>query len=122
MARHFLPEKTLEEWALSDKADLKEGRLIVASDKGSFAVSPAVHFTQVVSGTDDGKLVGKVRTTQQLEKLAAEHMADSVILGENAYEVVPGYIVDVAPAEKGGKKKTSNSDADLLADFLINKL
>lgn len=122
MARHFLPQNTLEEWALADKADLKEGRLIVSSDKGSFAVSPGVHFTKLVSGNDEAKLVGKVKTAQQLEKLSAEHLADSVILGENAYEVVPGYIVDVAPAGKDARKKTSNADADLLADFLINKL
>lgn len=122
MPRHFLPQTTLEEWALADQADLKEGRLVVSSDKGSFAVQPAVHIAKLVSGTDDAKLVGKVKTESQLEKLAAEHMADSLILGDNAYEVVPGYIVDVAPPPAGAKKKIANPDADLLADFLINKL
>lgn len=121
MTRHFLPINTLEEWALSDLADLKDGKLVFTADKGSYAVSPGVHFTKVVSGSDDVKLVGKVKTNQQLEKLAAEHVSDSVIMGENAYDVVSGYIVDVATAS-GGKKKASTSDADLLADFLINKL
>lgn len=122
MARHFLPQTTLEDWALSDQADLKDGKLVVASDKGTFTVTTAVHFTKSVSGSDDAKLVGKVKTAQQLEKLSAEHLADSVVMGDSAYEVVPGYIVDVAPAGKDPKKKAANTDADLLADFLINKL
>ena len=85
----------------------------------------AVHFVKLVSGNDSGQLVGRVKTMSQLDALGAEHMMDSVILGETAYEVTPGYIAEVAApaAAKGSDKKKPNSpEADLLAAFILDKL
>jgi hypothetical protein len=132
VAKLFLPQTLLEEWALEDKADVKDGKLTIAGEKASekspgdasFPVSGAVHFKKLLSGTDDKKLLSKVKSSDALNQLGAEHLADSVILGDTAYEVVPGYITDVpvpAPAGKGADKKAS-PEADLLAAFLLNKL
>lgn len=123
--RLFLPQSTLEEWALDDKADLKEGKLVVAGEQGAYLVKPAVHFVKVVSGQDDRKLVSKVKTDEQLSELGADHFADSVVLGDSAYEVVPGYLAEVPVAQPpAGKdpKKPSNPEADLLAAFILNKM
>ncbi len=122
----FLPQTTLEEWATEDKADLQDGKLVVPAEKGAWPVTPAVHFIQLVSGDDLGKLVGRVKSEAQLTELGAEHMADSVLIGETAYEVVPGYLADVAPPQPVGTRaayqvKTS-PETDLLAQFLLNKL
>lgn len=122
MARLFLPQKTLEDWALADKADLKDGRLVVAQDKATYAVTPAVHFLKLVTGSDDKKLVAKVKTEDQLQKLGAEHMADSVLLGDTAYEVVAGYLAEVPIGRPADPKKKSAPDADLLAAFLLDKM
>lgn len=123
MPKHFLPQTLLEDWAINDQADLKDGKLVFPSDNASYVVAPAVHFKNLVTGSDDQKLVEKVKTDVQLQSLGAEHMADSVILGETAYEVTPGYVVDVPSAGKpADPKKKSNPEADLLADFLLNKL
>lgn len=124
----FLPQRTLEHWSTENKADLQEGKLVVAETKQSHATTPAVHFTKLVSGNDDNGLVGKVKTMAQLDALNAEHMMDSVLLGETAYEVVPGYVTDVpmpapaAGAPKGDKKKQTSPEADLLAAFILDKL
>jgi hypothetical protein len=125
----FLPQKTLEEWSAAEKADLQDGKLVVAEGKGeSHTVTPAVHFVKLVSGVDQSQLVGRVKTMAQLDTLGCEHMMDSVILGEAAYEVTPGYIADVpapAPAAKAGgpdKKKATSPEADLLAAFILDKL
>lgn len=120
----FLPQKTLEEWSGAEKADLHDGKLMVAETKATHAVTPAVHFIKLVSGADANALVGKVKTMKQLDQLGAEHMMDSVILGETAYEVAPGYLAEVpAPvAAKGDKKKGSSPEADLLAAFILDKL
>lgn len=123
----FLPQKTLEEWSSGEKADLQDGKLVVAETKASHAVTPAVHFVKLVSGIDQGQLVGRVKTMSQLDQLGCEHMMDSVILGEAAYEVTPGYIAEVQapapPAGKGdGKKKATSPEADLLAAFILDKL
>ncbi len=122
----FLPQTTLEEWALADKADVKDGKLQLAESKQSVAVTPAVHFAKLVSGPDEKKLLGRVKTHQQLESLGAEHLADSVVLGETAYEVVEGYVAELAlPATSSRPaiaKQGPATEADLLAEFLLGKL
>ncbi|MCC6333238.1 MAG: hypothetical protein IT380_04510 [Myxococcales bacterium] len=123
----FLPQTTLEEWATSDKADLVDGKLVVREGASSHPVTPAVHFSRLVSGEDKNALVGRVKTILQLADLGAEHMADSCIVGETAYEVAEGYLTEVtagAPAAKGGdgKKKSGSPEADLLAAFILDKL
>jgi hypothetical protein len=122
----FLPHKTLEEWSLSEKADLSDGKLVVAEGKTSHTVSAAVHFSKIVSGEDTQGLLGRVKTTAQLGALQAEHFADSCIIGEAAYEVVEGYVAEVQappPAKTDTKKKSAGSpEADLLAAFILDKL
>jgi hypothetical protein len=121
VARLFVPQGKLEEWALGDKADIRDGKLVVVAEKSSFAVQPAVHFTKLVSGTDDKKLLRKVKTEDELQKLGAEHMADSVLLGDTAYEVTGGYVAEV-PAGKAAQKKGVTPEAEALAAFLLDKL
>jgi hypothetical protein len=122
--RLFLPQAQLEEWALDDKADIKDGVLVVAGEEGVYPVTPAVHLVQVVSGEDSQGLISKVKTEEQLKSLGAEQMADSVLLGETAYEVVPGYVAEVplSPSDAGSGEGKSGSEADLLAAFLLNKM
>ncbi len=123
----FLPQKTLEDWSTTDKADLQDGKLVVMENKAAHAVTPAVHFVKLVSGNDTHQLVGRVKTMSQLDTLGAEHMMDSVIVGETAYEVTAGYVADVAapaaaPAKVDSKKKATSPEADLLAAFILDKL
>jgi hypothetical protein len=122
--RLFLPQAQLEEWALEDKADVKDGQLVVTGEQGVYPVTPAVHILAVVSGEDSQGLVTKVKTEDQLRTLGAEQMADSVLLGETAYEVVPGYLaeVSVSPSDAPSEDGTPGSETDLLAAFLLNKM
>lgn len=122
VARLFVPQGKLEEWALGDKADIRDGKLVVAADKASYAVIPAVHFTKLVSGVDEKKLLRKVKTEDELHKLGAEHMADSVLLGDTAYEVTGGYVTEVPAPGKSSQKKGVTPEAEALAAFLLDKL
>ncbi len=118
----FLPQTQLEEWALADQADLREGKLVVMAEGGaSYPATPAVHFVKLVTGEDTHQLVSRVKTEAQLASLGADHMADSVLLGETAYEVTPGYVTEVAVAPRPADKKPS-SETDLLAAFILNKM
>jgi hypothetical protein len=116
----FLSQAQLEEWALEDKADLREGRLVVAAEGGSaWPLTPAVHVVQLVTGEDTHQLVSRVKTEEQLSRLGAEQMADSILVGDSAYEVVPGYVAEVGtPAPE----RKPNSETDLLAAFILNKM
>jgi hypothetical protein len=122
----FLPQKTLEDWASSDKADLQDGKLVVKEPKSTHAVAPAVHFLKLVSGEDREGLLGRVKTIQQLQGLGAEHLADSCIVGEAAYEVVEGYVAEVqtgaGSSKPDPKKKASSPEAELLAAFILDKM
>jgi hypothetical protein len=122
--RLFLPQAQLEEWALEDKADVKDDQLVVTGEQGVYPVTPAVHILQVVSGEDTQGLVTKVKTEDQLKTLGAEQMADSVLLGDTAYEVVPGYLaeVPVPPSDAPSEDGKPGSETDLLAAFLLNKM
>ena len=121
MLRLFLPEATLEEWAAEGRADLKDGKLFVDSSNAPFGVAPAVHFLRLVSGTDAKHLLSKVKTSVQLEQMGAEQLSDSVIVGEDAYQVVAGYVAEV-PAGGAAREGKEPPDADLLAAFLLDKM
>ncbi|MDP1917842.1 MAG: hypothetical protein Q8L14_16480 [Myxococcales bacterium] len=122
----FLPQAALEEWMMSEKADLQDGKLVVKEGGSStHPAASAVHFVKVVSGEDTNNLVGRVKTTEQILALGGEHMADSVVMGDSAYEVAEGYLTEVlapAPAKADPKKKVANPEADLLAAFILDKL
>jgi hypothetical protein len=118
VAKLFLPQSLLEEWALSEQADLRDDALFVPAEDKTYPLTAAVHFKALASGEDDGKLLSKVKTHAQLEELSAEHMMGSVLLGETAYEVDDGYVVTVPdPAVS----QLPPADADLLAAFLLQK-
>ncbi|MFN0061294.1 MAG: hypothetical protein ACKVPX_02075 [Myxococcaceae bacterium] len=120
----FLPQTKLEEWALSEQADLMDGKLVIKGEAQGHAVMPAVHFAKLVSGGDEHKLLDKVKTQAQIAALGGEQMFESVVLGDSAYEVVTGYVTQLGgpaaspPAGKGpGRSETS-----ILADYLLGKL
>ncbi len=118
----FLPQSTLESWASEEKADVSEGHLVVPAEKARYPIVGAVHFLQVVSGEDDRKLLQRVKTEDQLKTLGAEQMGDSVLLGDTAYQVAPGFVAEVAlPKGKGADPKKPSAEADMLAAFLLGK-
>ena len=119
MTRLFLPQTQLEEWALAEQADVRDGKLMVKGAGEGFPVAGAVHFKTLVSGEDGQGLLDKVKTEEQLATLGAEQMMESVLLGETAYEVEPGYLVTVPDAPETAR--AAESDADLLAAFLLEK-
>ncbi len=123
--RLFLPHKTLEEWVAEDKVDLQGDKLAVKETSTTYPVTNAVHFIKLVSGEDVPALVGRVKIDSQIHALGAEHMADSVVLGDAAYEVSPGFVVEVpnpVQPKADPKKKGGSPEADLLAAFILDKL
>lgn len=81
----FLPQKTLEEWALADKADLADGKLVVKEGNSAHPVSSAVHFQKLVSGEDTHGLVGRVKTSEQLTGLLGKEGRPIVDYGERLF-------------------------------------
>jgi hypothetical protein len=75
-----------------------------------------------------------VKRLDDLRALGAEVVGDSMIVGETAYDLEPGYLADPGPAwsgrllaqpeERSAKEAPlqGQSDAESLARFLLNRL
>jgi hypothetical protein len=91
-ARVFVPQEAVESWLSAGRADLSRDVLIF--DGWRFAAQPAVRFlAEVAGGRDERQLIGRVQSTQQLDAIGAEHSHEAVLLGDNAYQVVEGYLL-----------------------------
>jgi hypothetical protein len=99
----------------------------------------AIYFAEDVGdGTDQHKLVGRVKNVAALEGMGAEHYMDSVLIGDSAYQVVTGFAgsPESRDAEQTQNKssditgaiasqtgdETDVDDRELLARFLIDNL
>ncbi len=102
MPRIFISQSLVDIWISEGKADLERDFLRVPSGAESVAlfINPAVYFDCVDgSETDEAEVVGKVKTSQELAQLGAEHYDTSVVLGDAAYTVVPGIIATAVDAQ-----------------------
>src|SRR5438046_9029258 len=69
------------------------------------------------AGDDNAGLLAKVKTTDALKQMGAEHYMESVILGETAYQVQQGFLADAnalrraAPASQADAAKYGSPPA-----------
>jgi hypothetical protein len=93
-SRIFVPQEALETWLSSGRVHMVGETLFVEGQ--AFALESAVRFvSEVAGGGDEHKLIGRVKSLAQLEVLGGEHVSDSVVLGDNAYEVIDGFLAGV---------------------------
>lgn len=136
--RVFLPQETLDAWLTEERVEVEGDVMTLKPEGQKFRLKTAVRFLEELAGGGDSEgLIGKVKDLEQLGELGGEHCSDSVILGDNAYQVVEGFagepIFDEAPALGIGSSLASaaqaalgemdarNSDEiDLLARFFLS--
>ncbi|MCH9684491.1 MAG: hypothetical protein K0V04_23855 [Deltaproteobacteria bacterium] len=95
MPRIFVAQTLVDRWLSESQVQLDGELLRVPSGGASTAlfISPAVFFEQVDGGDQDPyQVVGCVKSSQELAQMGAEHYDTSVILGEQAYTVRPGFM------------------------------
>lgn len=91
--RLFLSHEALESWVGAERARIEADLLTDTETGGVFELREGVRFlAEVTGGGDVHNLVGTVKDTDQLAALGGEQMADSVILGDSAYEVQAGFV------------------------------
>lgn len=98
----FITNAMLEQWADQGKVRLDDTTLTLLSENRTVKLTPAVRFTKLIddAGGDPTKLLGKVKTKDQLTELGAEHYLDSVIFGDVGYTVVEGFLGDLSPQKR----------------------
>lgn len=91
--RVFFPQECLDRWIGESKVDLIGPELILKAENRRYRVVEAVHVVAEVTGLADAyDLLGRVKSHVFLAELGAEVLDTSVVLGDNAYEVVPGFL------------------------------
>jgi len=94
-----MAQDALDAWVAEGKGEVQRDELLDRSTGRRFRLREGLRFLSEVTGTPDAhQLVGRVKDLDQLSALHGEHMADSVIVGENAYQVQQGFVgVVIAP-------------------------
>lgn len=149
--RVFFPQGALARWLDEGKVELAGETLTMRDGGHRYRIVEAVRVTREVTGSPDAnKLVGRVKSRDFLVGLGAEIVEESMILGDNAYDVVAGFLGTLeepqpepvaepptsieapkapepprpaveAPPSSSSKPK-AESDEDLLVKFLLKGL
>ena len=130
--RVFFPQSALDDWLADDRVDLKQDELTIRAEGRRYRIIEAIRVVGEVTGSADvNEVVGKVKSRAFLNELGAELLEGSMILGDNAYDVVPGFVG--APVGTFAEhrqsipdthvlEKSLNSDEELLETFLAAKM
>ena len=134
--RFFFPQAALDQWIVEGTVDLQQNELTILSEGRRYKLVDAVRVLRELSGAgDQHELVGRAKGRALLEQLGAEIVESSMLLGEAAYDVEPGWlgapmgtfaehIGSDARAKARGTSSTTDpkNDEDLVARFLAGKL
>jgi len=108
--RVFFPQASLDRWISEGRVDLVGSELLLRGSLRRYRVIEGVHVLREVAGNPDHQdLIGRVKSQSYLVELGAELLDTSLLLGENAYEVIPGFLgipLAVSPSA------SSNTGAD----------
>ena len=91
--RVFFPQAALDDWVGDNRADIKGEDLSLKAEGRRYRIIEAVRVMREVTGADDPhELLGRVKTRAFLTELGAEMLENSMILGDNAYDVLQGFV------------------------------
>ncbi len=96
----FVSQAMLDAWAEQGKIDFVGNVMTLLNGEGRgrrYALEPAVRFLKVLGAdADPNALLTKVKPVSQLREMGAEQVERSVVLGDLAYEVEPGFLAEVS--------------------------
>jgi hypothetical protein len=136
--RVFFPQAALDTWLADGSIELRGTELSILAEARRYRLAEAARILQEVTGTADAhELLGRVKSKQYLDELGAEVLENSMILGDNAYDVMPGWLAYpvgsfeefVTSPERAKARSQSNfpdeeprTEEDLLARYLLKNL
>ena len=115
--RVFFPQACLDQWGVEGKIELTSTELVILAEGRRYEISEVVRVVVEVTGAEDPHgIVGKVKSKAELETMGAEILENSMIIGDNAYDVVQGWAGASVPASED-LAAASKSDEEMLARF-----
>jgi hypothetical protein len=133
--RVFVPQDALDRWLSEERVEVDGETMTLKPEGQQFRLKSAVRFMNEVGGAgDEPALVGKVKDLEQLATMGGEHYADSVLLGDAAYEVIEGFVGEpvaanadlvsgdnlASAARAATGDATQQGEIDLLARFFLS--
>jgi hypothetical protein len=117
-SRVFFPQEVIDRWIEHGEAELTGAELWVRSERRRYRVVEAVRVVREVSGAPDAfDMSGSVKTLGFLSELGAELLGDSMIVGDNAYETVIGWLGTLLAAA-GSPVGLGGGSGEYVARFL----
>jgi hypothetical protein len=129
--RVFFPQDSLDHWIGEARVDLVGNELVIKAENRRYRVVEAVRILSEVTGTYEmHDLVGKVKSLAYLSELGAEILGTSMVLGDNAYEIMPGFMGTALGGASEHRATTTTetteplptSEEALLAQYLLQAL
>jgi len=137
--RVFFPQVALDEWLAVAAVELRGTELTITGEARRYQLAEAVHvLREVTGGADQNDLVGRVKSKMFLQEFGAEILESSMILGDNAYDVVPGWLgapvgsfdehvqstarASARASVHAFDEEEPKTDEDLLARFLLRTM
>ena len=137
--RVFFPQEALDRWLVNGEVELAQGLLTIKTEKRRYRLVEAARVMAEVSGLPDPhEVTGKVKTVGFLSELGASLLGESMVIADNAYEVVPGWLgspvgtfaehraeraqAPSSPPPRPSSVPSVSSDEELLASFLVRNL
>ncbi len=102
--RLFLPESRLEAWIAAGKAELGESGITLQDEGAPIPLVGAVHVRSLVEGEDRMDWLGKVKEEGVLRAAGAELLGETMVVGETAYEIVRGFLLEIGEEGEGGTR------------------
>lgn len=100
MPRIFVAQTLVDSWLSTGRVSLERDLLRLSGPQAvDLFINPAVWFERIDGGeADPHDVVGRVKTSQELAQMGADHYESSVVMGDFAYTVRPGFIATVVDA------------------------
>lgn len=126
--RIFFPQEALDSWLVSGAVDLQDQDLLLKNEGRKYRLTEGARIVREVTGDpDNAEIVGTCKTLPFLRELGADILERSMIIENNAYDIIPGFLGTpiVAPEETQNdavRGPTLSSDEELLAQFLAKNM
>ena len=112
--RVFFPQHTLDVWLAAGRAEVRGNQLNLVGEGRRYRIIEAVFVQREVSGCPDTfELVDKVKSLLFVTELGAELLGGSMVIGDNAYDVVTGFLgLPMGPESPGASSDPVNRDLE----------
>jgi hypothetical protein len=131
----FVNAALLDQWVTSGRADVDVGTFTVRGTGEKLRAKEAVRvLSDATGGGDPRGWVGRVYPTSELLALGAEILDRSLVIGDLAYDVDPGFLLGPIGVGEPAQAMVSRllslsrgpgdgqSDEELLARYLMTRL